>query len=944
MAEGAVFFLLDKLATLLQEEVKLFSEVRKEVVYIRAEFESMTAFLRVADSMEESDPEIKIWVKQVREVAHDTEDFLDVFMLRLMPRRHDENRYLVFFRKTFRSLKSVKVRLQIASEIQSIKSRVRDVADRHHRYCRKFDISKGGSSSTTHVVNNNKWYDSRGDALLVPEAELVGIDKRKQELIRLLVDQADDSGVLKVVSVVGMGGLGKTTLVKKVYDDAAVKKQFESHAWLAVSESPKMVELLRAMIQQLFGEIKRSVPQGLRKMDINRLKLVINEFLQQRRYLVVFDDIWSIHDWEAVKYAFPNNNSGSRIVLTTRFGDIASTSCKATGGNVYHLHQFSPEESWILFCRKAFPGDTNCPPHLEEISESILKRCGGLPLAIVAIGGVLATKSHCRIDDWDMLNRSLGGELQGNNKLQSMKNILSLSYNDLPWYLKICFLYLSIFPEDHDIECMRLIRLWTAEGFVQIREAGKTIEEVAEGYLYELLNRSLIQVAETSVDGRARTCRIHDLLREIATSKSRDQNIVAILASEAGNTPLPDKVRRLSIHNTTNTLVNSMQQIEQFSQLRSMLMFGVVDPLSSTPTLLSGNLKLLKVLDLRDASLETVPDEVLKLFHLKYLSLRGTKVKMLPKSIRNLVNLGTLDLKNTFVTVLPIEILKLQRLRHLLVYRYGTLMERYQQFHSGNGFEALKGIGGLSSLQKLFYVEASHGDGGSAIVSELGKLTQLKRLGILKLRREDGKGLCSSIEKLSNLRSLEVTSIEEDEILDIQSLSSTPRFLRGLYLRGRLDKLPNWILSLHNLVKVRLEWSKLRDDPMQSLKDLPNLMEIFLKDAYEREELCIKAGGFQRLKTLYLIKLKGLRWVRVEEGAMPLLETLGIKDCELVEEVPSGIEHLTKLQSLQLLDVHHELLEKVDRNKRGADYWKIAHIPQVNIFYFQNGCLMVRNL
>ncbi|XP_059639126.1 disease resistance protein RPM1-like [Cornus florida] len=557
-----------------------------------------------------------------------------------------------------------------------------------HRFCLNSNISEGGSSSTTHAVNNNKLYDSQGDALLAPEAELVGIDKRKQELIHLLVDQADDSGVLKVVSVVGMGGLGKTTLVKKVYDDAAVKKHFESHAWLTVSESAKMVELLQDMIQQLFGEIEQSVPQGLREMDINKLKKVINEFLQERSYLVVFDDIWSIDDWEAVRYALPKNNSKSRIILTTRFEDIASTSCKEIDGNVYRLNPLSWEESWTLFCRKAFQGcSSSCPPHLEDIAQSILKRCGGLPLAIVAIGGVLATKSHSRIDDWDMLNRSLGGELQGNNKLQSMKNILSLSYNDLPWYLKICFLYLSIFPEDHEIECMKLIRLWTAEGFVQIREAGKTIEEVAEGYLYELLNRSLIQVAETSVDGRARTCRIHDLLREIATSKSRDQNIVAILASEAGNTPLSDKVRRLSIHNTTNTLVNSMQQIEQFSQLRSMVMFGLVDPLSSTPTLLSGNLKLIKVLDLRDASLETVPDEVLKLFHLKDLSLRGTKVKMLPKSIRNLVNLETLDLKNTFLTVLPIEILKLQRLRHLLVYRHWTLIEQYQQFCSANGLK-----------------------------------------------------------------------------------------------------------------------------------------------------------------------------------------------------------------------------------------------------------------
>ncbi|XP_059643586.1 disease resistance protein RPM1-like [Cornus florida] len=477
MAESAVFFLLDKLTPFLLEEVKLFSGVRQEVEYIRAEFDRMTAFLRVADSMEDSDGEIKIWVKQVREVAHHTEDVLDVFTLRLTPRHHHQrNRYLVFFRKTFGSLKNIKVRYQIGGEIQSIKSRVKDIAEGHRRYRLKYNVllQEGSSSSTT---TTHVRYDSRGDALLLKEAELVGIDKHKKELIGFVVNQAEDR--LKVVSVVGMGGLGKTTLVKKVYDDAELRKHFESHAWVTVSESPKMEELLKDMIQQLSKEINQPVPQELERMDIMRLKEAINEFLQQRSYLVVLDDIWNIDAWEAVKYAFPDNNSKNRIVLTTRSEDIASTTCAETRGNVYSLNPLSLEDAWTLFCRKAFPGKSSCPRHLEDISRRILKRCEGLPLAIVAIGGVLATKNQSRIDEWHMLHRSL----EANNKLQNMKNILCLSYNDLPWYLKICFLYLSIFPEDHEIECMRLIRLWTAEGFVQVSEDGLTIEEVAEGYV-----------------------------------------------------------------------------------------------------------------------------------------------------------------------------------------------------------------------------------------------------------------------------------------------------------------------------------------------------------------------------------------------------------------------------------------------------------------------------
>ncbi|KAL7166708.1 hypothetical protein ACSBR2_037387 [Camellia fascicularis] len=155
---------------------------------------------------------------------------------------------------------------------------------------------------------------------------------------------------------------------------------------------------------------------------------------------------------EAIKHMLPDKNCGSHVILTTRFADIASTYCNETDGNGFTLTPLSPEESWTLFCNKTFQGNL-CPPNFKKISLRILKRCEGLPLAIVAISGVLATKDRSRIDEWEMLYCSLGAELHDNDKLESMKKALSLSYNDLPYYLKICFLYLSIFPEDQQICC-----------------------------------------------------------------------------------------------------------------------------------------------------------------------------------------------------------------------------------------------------------------------------------------------------------------------------------------------------------------------------------------------------------------------------------------------------------------------------------------------------------
>ncbi|XP_059656937.1 disease resistance protein RPM1-like [Cornus florida] len=865
MAESVVAFLLNHLDIFLQQESSLLGGIREEAESIRDELVRMRAFLRVADEKQDIDPQLQAWVDQVRDVAHDTEDVLDEFMLRFS--RYHGDGFYGFLRKICCSIKNLKARRRIASRIHRIKCRVSQIAQGHQNYS---TVSEQGSTSTT---VNNTWYDRRGDALLLEEAELVGMDGRKKQLIGWLVE---DSPRLKVVSVVGMGGMGKTTLVKKAYDDMGVKNRFQCHAWITVSQSFHLRELLKDVVRRLFDEAKQQAPQSLETMDINDLKAKIKDFLQQRRYVLVFDDVWSINAWDALKYAFPDNNSGSRILLTTRIVDVASTACVESPDHIYTMEPLSQEESWTLFCRKTFQ-DNCCPPDLEKVSRSILEKCKGLPLAVVAVSGVLATKDRSTSHDWELFHRSLGAQSEGHDKLESMKKILSLSYYNLPYYLKICFLYLGLFPEDYKIERMRVIRLWIAEGFVEVR-VGRTMEEVAEGYLKELINRSLVQVARIDGIGRLRECRIHDLFREVITSKSREQNIAAMVSKES--TTWPEKVRRLSIQYT----LGNLQQTNRFPQLRSLLMFSVEEPISKSlnPILFSGGVRLLKVLDLRGASLEMLPDEVGKLFHLRYLSLRGTEVETLPKSIGKLENLETLDLKYTNVTELPVQILKLQRLRHLLVYNYNL---------DTCGFKAIVGIEGLSSLQILCFIEANH-ENGRIVMGELGRLTQLRRLGIRELRREDGKALCSSLEKLSNLQSLSVGSVENKEIVDIQHLSSPRGSLQRLYLWGPLENLPHWITSLHNLVRLRLRYSKLRDDPLQSLQDLPNLLEIVLFKAYRGEEMCIKSTGFQKLKILELYSLEGLRWVGMEKGSLPHLEKLTIWNCELLEEVPTGIRHL----------------------------------------------------
>ncbi|KAK2993696.1 hypothetical protein RJ640_027048 [Escallonia rubra] len=750
----------------------------------------MRAFLSVADAKEESDPRLQVWIKQVRNVAYDTEDILDEFILRLA--NNHRNGFFGFLRRITWCVKKIHAHHQIASKIQRIRPRIDNIFEKYE------------------------------------EAELVGIEHPKRQLISWLVN--DDSG-LKVVSVAGMGGLGKTTLVKKVYEDTKVKRHFPSPVWITVSQSFKIEELLKQVIQQLFAEVKQPVPQVVETMASHSLKELIKEFLQQSRYVLVLDDVWSLDAWIAMEIALPDNSHGSRVLLTTRNVNIASACCLKTRGRKYTMNALSPEESWTLFCRKVFQG-TDCPQPLYPLSKCILEKCEGLPLAIVAMGGFLATKDR-RIEEWDMVWQSLGDELESNDQFEFMTRILLLSYFDLPYHLKICLLYLSVFPEDYEIEKMRLIRLWIAEGFVQVRE-GKTLEEVAENYLNNLVNRSLVQVARTTIDGRLKTCRVHDLLREMIVIKSREQSIGTI------NSGQDAKWRCLAIHDS----LENVHKSESYSRLRSLLIFGVVNPLFKSSISMFLSSQLLKVLDLRGAPLEKIPSLVFTLIHLSYVTIEA----------------GEINGRN----------------------------------------------------------------GSCNTVTEIGKLTQLRRLGITKLRSKDGMDFCSSIEKLTKLSSLFVYSAAEHEILDLQSLSSAPQFLRTLELGGRLEKLPHWIPSLHSLVTLWLCYSQLGDDPLQSLEALPNLELLGFLQAYEGESLTFKAGGFQRLKVLWLRRLNGLRSLTVEDGAMPHLEEIYFHNCKLVDELPLGIQHLTNLQFLRLDDMPDKLTMPLQ--VQGVLFFLVFHI------------------
>ncbi|KAA8549873.1 hypothetical protein F0562_001557 [Nyssa sinensis] len=699
MAEIAVNLAVDKLVPLLEQELKLLKGVHKEVESVRIELQFIQPWLGDADEKAEKreiNDGVKAWVKELRRVSHQMEDVIDEYILRVAqrPGRHG---FINFLHKVGHLIIKIKPRHKIASEIQDIRTTIRELKGLGVEY----GFSSALSEASGRSAEKNDTNDSQVAALFIEEAEVVGIESQRAELRSWLVRAASKR---TVISLVGMGGLGKTTLAKKVFDDKIVTQSFACHACICVSKSYTVKEILRTMIKKFYEDGKGSAPQEIDSMEKESLISKLREYLHEKRYVVLFDDVWNPDFWGSIKPALPDNGKGSRVIITTRDEVVASCSKESPFDRVYKLPTLAPKKAWELFCKKAFQSDYggHCPSTLEELSWGIINRCGGLPLALVTI----------------------------------------------------------------------------AEGFVK-ENKGKTLEEVGEEYLTELIHRSLVQVSLVDFDGKARSCKVHDLLREIIISKSEGLSFCQLLAKE--DSQFDEQTRRLSIHNREHIVLKNIIE----SRIRSVFIFEadkLPEPFIGT---LFTNFKLMKVLDFEDAPLDCVPEEVGNLFHLRYLSVRNTKVKTLPRSIGRLCNLLTLDLKRSLVSELPIEINRLHKLRHLLAYHIDEKI--YLPRDRQQGVKIHEGFGCLKALQKLYFVEANHRHN---LMKELRELRQLRKLGIKKLKSEDGRALCAAIENMSQLESLDISSGNGDDILDLQFISSLPRSLQRLSLRGHLGKVP----------------------------------------------------------------------------------------------------------------------------------------------------------
>ncbi|THU48256.1 hypothetical protein C4D60_Mb09t24330 [Musa balbisiana] len=873
---------------------------------LRKELRSIQSFLRDTENSKLDSESLVNWVEEVKDAARDVEAMTEQIVYYA---------HALVWNKSWGS----KASAYIGSHLPKLKEEFEtNIPQRRDRYLRRS------------LVRREEQSCSSGRQMRQPHEELphetmgtdvVGMEQNEATVVPWLLGETDNSQRNMVISICGMGGLGKTCLVWRVYNNQHVKRHFDCSAWVSISKTYNAEELLRSIIRQIIDKRNlQATPDELDRSSRAALLGLLDQCLHQKRYVIVLDDVWSRNACNEFSYLLQNGKIGSRVIVTTRDHHVAAS--LSLDSHILNLQPLPESEAWSLFCKKAFWTDPNnsCPRDSEFWARRIVAKCDGLPLAILTLGSLMSSQDRSSLT-WKHFYLGISSQLSNNEMLVTMSRSLMLGYDDLPYHLKQCYLYCgSVFPESRVIKKNWLLGLWVAEGLVEDKR-GMTSEEVAEGYFDELILRSMLQVARKDESGKVKACRMHILMREVSLCVSKAHKLCAVL-DEQGVTVDEAKARRISVQSIEKVPAVRHEEKTPLSRLRSLLFF--VDDQASAASFLtmSPNLMLLKVLELRNVPIDHVPGEVFDLFNLSYLSLRDTNVEVLPKYVKRLKMLETLDLRGTKVICLPHEVARLKELRHLLMDCVYVL----KKVKKGRGIinlvsdqatmkkiddllnqkaprikaDTISWIRDMKGLLTLKTVEADE-----TLIAEIAALVRLRRLGLTNVHAEDGIQLCDSISKMGQLLSLTIDAAS-DEALMLDSLPSPPPHLRKLVLDGQLWKVPPWFDLLSSLTHLYLLDSQLEAtcNPIPHLEKLESLVHLTLLRAYNGARLYFRANTFLRLNSLNIAELKCLSQLDMEKDALPSLSLLHLSRCgDLQGERLHGIDNLPALRHLYLQDM-----------------------------------------
>ncbi|CAN6561745.1 unnamed protein product [Malus baccata var. baccata] len=798
MAEGVLFNIAEGIIGSLQnhaiQEIGLLYGVKDELKKLEKTVTKIKNVLLDAEE-KKANHGVTEWLKSLEDVVYDADDLLDEFYTEARWRQMViGNKILKQVRLFFSSSNQLVFRLKMGHKIKEIRETLNVIeTDRRFHLDERLQEAR--------VLTRERESHS-----FVRKEEIIGRDKDKREIVGLLLDPIPIENV-SIISLVGIGGLGKTALAQLVFNDETVQKHFELKIWICISDTFELNVLVKKIIES-------ATSRTLGNLELDQLQNDLRKLIDGKRYLLVLDDVWNENreKWLSLKSLLMGGARGSRILITTRSQVVAKIS---DTNKPYILRGLEEKESWSLFKQMAFKTEQESEnPSIKAIGVEIVGKCKGIPLAIRTIGRMLYSKN--RENEWlAFKNNDLS---KVNQEARDILPTLRLSYDILPSHLKHCFAYCSLFPKDYEIDRKTLVNLWVAQGFVKSLDQNESLEDVGYEYFLELAWRSFFQEVTYDEFGMISSCKMHDLMHDLAKSVSGME--ITIVVEKEDN--FSEKLRHVSfdysigpwlIEKIPTSLLKAHKLRTFFCIPKYWYHFSDESEYGSIKLFcnaIASNFKLLRMLSMNELGVRALPNSLRKLRHLRYLDLRGNPIERLPKWIVRLQNLQTLNLSDCHKLVeLPRDINKLFNLRHLMVggcirlnhmpYGLGELaclrtLDRFVLSEDGCISRGGAGLGVLNrfnnltgnmSIENLWNGKDMVSEAISANMKEKQSLTSLSLRWKVNItgdvnEAENGEMLLQALQPHSNLKELSVY------------------FFDGVRFAG-------WLSSLTNIVNLGLE-------------------------------------------------------------------------------------------------------------------------------------------
>ncbi|WVZ49354.1 hypothetical protein U9M48_000721 [Paspalum notatum var. saurae] len=814
---------------------------------------------------------VRCWVKDVRELSYDVDDFVDELI--------HANQKKNLHGKIARLRDDLNRSRWISDETSRFMSRLEEAIQRHRMYnlADKRQIRPKPIDSDEPPIRRPLYGVNKA-------ARLVGIDSSMEKLGEWLI--GDEEPQLRVMSIVGLGGIGKTSLAKELYYKHGWR--FGRRAFVRTSQKPDIRGLLTSILLQVRPH---QLPNDI---ELGNLADTVSSYLQHKKYFIIIDDLWETSMWDILHRALPDDKCGSRVLTTTETEVVAQRCCGHRSKHILNMEPLSDEGSSELFFSRFLDLQSGKCEEFNKVLFQIIRKCGGFPLATIAVGSILS-RQQGQVEYYNFIIRSLSSSLRTSPTVEGMKQVLSLCYENLPDHLKACMLYFSIYKEGNIIRKDDLLNQWIAEGFICVKE-GKHVEEVAGSYFDELIYGGMIQPVDISFNGEVLSCTVHYMILNLIRYRSIQENFVTAIDHCQTNTRLADKVRRLSLLFGNVDDAESPSKL-RLSHVRSLAFFGFFKAL---PSLVE--FRLLRVLilhlwgDQDNISLDLTT--VCKFFRLRNLKIACNFTLNLQIQLQGLEYLETLKIDSRLSEV-PQDIVLLPRLLHLSL---------------PGDLSLPNNIGRMASLRTFGCFDLTSNTADN--VQSLGKLNNVHDLHLTCstipcYTLEENVGcLASVLSKLTNLKTLKLSprvsnaNTSRNKILfdGLSSVFSPPTLLENFDFSPWISifsRLPRWLYDLDKLAVLKIAVRELWQNDINILHRLSYLsaFSLYVTNA-PGERIAFYKEGFTVVN--YFKFICSAPCLAFKKGAMPNVRRLKLgfsaNALEQCRPVDAGLENLTSLE------------------------------------------------